>query len=102
MTERSPEAEVLAEKTARAIAALDTAQAEVHKALDLLEPAEREGMGSQLKQSFQVALATRLCHMTIGGMGMDDAQVNSIALDFLEQLNILGNDLRKDLKKKGN
>lgn len=102
MSELSPEAEVLAEKTARAIAALDHAQGEIHKAIDLLPTHEQAHMGSRLKSTIQIALASRLCHMTIGGMGMDEAQVNGIALDLLEELNKLGDDLRKDLKKKGN
>jgi hypothetical protein len=93
---RSPEADVLAEKTARAIAAFDTAQHEVHKALDLLEPDERESVGTALKATLQMALVTRLCHMTIGGMAMTEQQVNAIALDLLQELNGLAKDLQKD------
>lgn len=94
-TRFSPEADVLAEKTARAISAFDTAQGEIRKALDLLDPSEREAVGSSLKATLQMALVTRLCHMTIGGMGMDEAQVNGIALDLLGELNGLGRDLQK-------
>lgn len=98
-TKYSPEADVLAEKTARAISAFDVAQSEVRKGLDLLDPSEREAVGSSLKASLQMALVTRLCHMTIGGMGMDEAQVNAIALDLLQELNGLGRDLQKQAVK---
>jgi hypothetical protein len=95
---RSPEAGVLAEKLARAIDRLDHEQAEIHKAIDMLDPAEREAVASDLKSTLQVALITRLCHMTIGGMGMDDAQVNAVALDLLNELQGLGRDLQRDAK----
>ena len=96
----TPEAEVLAEKTARAIAMFDHESQEIARAVKLLEKGEQQPVGNKLKATLQIALATRLCHMTLGGLGIGEAQVNEIALDLLENLNGLAADMRKPRKRK--
>jgi len=95
--EITPEAQIIVEKLARAISTFDSAQSEILKAAEKnLSPQENTHVIGQMKSTLQIALATRLCHMTLGGLQMSDADINDCAINIVQQLQIAANDMRAE------
>lgn len=94
--ELSPEAQVIVEKVAKAISTFDHATSETLKAAETYLPQhEQEPVIGQMKSTLQIALAVRLCHMTLGHL-MPEHDINDCAVNIVQQLQIAANDMRDE------